>query len=119
MALKNVRRYPNRAQRRTVNPGVGSDTRLARRTPIALTEVVALSTTVTTILFDQPVVVSGIPGYLMNGTVAATAVTVISAEQIGLTHPVTTVTAVTVPFEDVHVRNGAGGYVTPGSYDVS
>lgn len=116
MALsKAQRRYKNRGPRRSTTYAPGGENRVARRTPITATFDSA-ATPNATFVFDQPVVVSGVPQWFETADEAnvADSVVVNSPTSITLHFPSAITTAITIPFEDPHVRNMAGGYVLSG-----
>lgn len=114
MAITTRKRYPNRVARRKVS-GVGAEARLPRRTPITITDLVPGDSTVVT--FDQAVLLSGIPQWPNNAGHVPEAAELTAPDELTLTYPTAdTTTTVTVPFEDPAVRNGAGGYVSPGTF---
>jgi len=114
MPLTRRKRYPNTVDRRKVS-AIGSSSRLARRTPIEITGATPGDTTVVT--FDQAVILSGIPQWPNNSGHVPTAAVLTGPAEVTLTYPTPdTTTSFVVPFEDPAVRNGAGGYVQPGTF---
>lgn len=114
MALTRKKRYPNRVARRTFS-GIGADNKLTRRTPITITATTPGDTTVVT--FDQAVILTGIPQWPNNSDHVPLTAVLSAPDELTLTYPVPdTTTSITVPFEDPAVRNGAGGYVSPGTF---
>ena len=109
MSMKTRKRYNKTPQRRKV-PGIGAQTDRGNRTPIGIISSTA-DTAELTVVFDQPVVLKGLPGWVGAGSE-----TVIAAE---MTDPVTCVMTfsapvtapVAIPFEDPGIRNNVGGYV--------
>jgi hypothetical protein len=89
-------------------------------TPIGIVSANSAGSVITLVL-DQPVTLSGVPGY----TTDLSGVTAVSA---GLTSPaqlavtfsgaITTATALNIPFNEPAVRNAAGGFVVPTSFPV-
>ena len=114
MGLTTRRRYPNTVSRRKIS-GVGAEAQLPRRTPITITNTSPGDTTVIT--FDQAVSLVGIPQWLNNSGHVPTAAELSAPDELTLTYPTPdTTTSIVVPFEDPAVRNGAGGYVSPGTF---
>lgn len=100
------------AARVTVAPGASN--RLARRTPIAVTTSNrVLSTKV--IVFDQPVILKGVPQYTVAGNLPTAAVRG-PENTVTLTYAAAPIDPVVIPFEDPAVRNSAAGYVLAGTY---
>lgn len=115
MAFSTRRRYPNTAARGKVKPPPGASAQVARRTPITITLTTPGDTTVVT--FDQAVILKGIPQWPNNADHMPLTAQLTGPDELTLTYPAPdTTTSVTVPFEDPGIRNGAGGYVTPGTF---
>jgi hypothetical protein len=114
MALTSKRRYPNVGTRRKVGL-IGQAAQLPRRTPIGISNCVPGASTVVT--FDQAgLVLNGIPQWPDNTGAMPTAAELTGPDELTLTYAAPVPTAVTVPFEDPGIRNGAGGYVSPGTF---
>lgn len=109
------KRYKNAALRRKASIGPGGDVRLTRRTPISVTDVTPGDTTVVT--FDQPVILSAPVLWLNNSGHGVETQSQTGPAEVTVTFPAAdTTTTVTIAFEDPGVRNGAGGYVLPGTF---
>jgi len=108
------KRYPNTSNRNR-RPGLGTSAQRGTRTPITIIATTPGDTTVVTL--DQAVILSGIPAWPNNAGHVPTAAVLTAPDQLTLTYPTPdTTTAITVPFEDPAVRNGSGGYVSPGTF---
>lgn len=109
------RRYPNTSNRQKV-PRVGTAAQRGRRTPITITGItITGGGTTVDVQFDQKVIVSGIPLYASDSETLPTGWSLTGGTLLQLTYAAAT-TNITVPFEEPHVRNGAGGYVLPGTF---
>jgi len=80
------------------------------------------ATTVLTIVFDQPVILKGVPEY----TTTVAGATVVSAELTSATTLAVTFSAtiaaatkVTIPFEDPAIRSAVGGFVGDSTFPVT
>ena len=114
MALTSKRRYPNVGTRRKVGL-IGQAAQLPRRTPITISNCVPGASTVVT--FDQGgLVLDGIPQWPQNTGAMPTAAALTGPNELTLTYAAPAPTSITVPFEEPAVRNGAGGYVLPGTF---
>lgn len=114
MALTSKRRYPNAVARRKIS-GVGAESNRPRRTPITVVSVVPGDTSVIT--FDQVITCKGVAGYTNNDGHLALTSEITAPNELTVTFPgADTTTTITIPFEDPCVRNGAGGYVVPGTF---
>ena len=108
------KRYPNTSNRNR-KPGLGTSNQRGRRTPISITDVTPGDTT--TVTFDQAVILKGVPQWPNNSAHMPLTAVLTAPDVLTLTFPAPdTTTAITVPFEDPGVRNGAGGYVLPGTF---
>ncbi len=108
------KRYPNTSNRNR-RPGLGTSNQRGRRTPISIVTVTPGDTT--SVVFDQAVILKGIPAYPNNVGHLPTAAVLTDAMTLSLTYPTPdTTTTITVPFEEPAVRNGAGGYLLPGTF---
>lgn len=113
MALTNKKRYPNVTSRRKI-PSIGSQAQRFEQTPITIVSVTLGTSTV--VEFDQAVpVLKGIPQYASQLGALPTAAAKTAPNEITLTYAVAP-TSIVVPFEDPGVRNGGGGYVSPGTF---
>lgn len=114
MALTNRRRYPNTVSRRKIS-GIGAEAQRPPQTPITITATTPGDTTV--VEFDQAVILKGIPQWPNNSASMPLTAVLTAPDELTLTYPAPdTTTAITVPFEDPGVRNGGGGYVSPGTF---
>lgn len=114
MALTSKKRYPNTAARRKIS-GIGAEAQRPKQTPITITNTTPGDTTVVT--FDQVVILNGIPQWPNNSSHMPEAAEMTAPDELTLTYPAAdTTTTITVPFEEPAVRNGGGGYVTPGTF---
>ena len=109
-----ITRVPrNRASRRANGPN-----KPRPATPIGIVSVTK-TTTVMTIVFNQPVCLKGIPQYSTN----LAGVTPISASLSSLTTleltfsaSVATATTLNIPSEEPAIRNSSGGFVSPSTF---
>lgn len=114
MALTAKRRYPNVATRRKVGL-LGQSAQLPRRSPITILTLTPGASTVVT--FDQAIpVLNGIPQWPQNTGAMPTAAELTAPDELTLTYAAPVPTSVTVPFEEPAVRNGSGGFVSPGTF---
>lgn len=113
MSMKTRKRYNKTPARRKI-PGVGAETHRTVRTPINIVSCEGTAEVVT-VVFDQPVVLSGLPGWTDNGGETVIAAEMTDATTCEMTFSATAVTPLTIPFEDPGIRNSAGGYVRPAS----
>lgn len=107
------RRYNKTPQRRKI-PGVGAQVQRGHRTPINIVSCEG-TLAVVTVVFDQPVVLHGLPGWTDNGGETVIAAEMTDAVTCQMTFSATAVTPLTIPFEDPGIRNSVGGYVRPAS----
>lgn len=114
MPLSSKRRYPNVGTRRKIGL-IGQAAQLPRRTPISITNTVPGLTTVVT-LDQAALVLTGVPRWPQNTGAMPTAATLSAPNEVTLTYSAPAPTTITVPFEDSAIRNGAGGYVLPGTF---
>lgn len=112
--MKIRRRYNKTPSRRRI-PGTGAETYRGSRTPIHIVSI-QITPPGYVVIFDQPVILKGIPQYAESGGDLPTAAELTGGVTLALTYPAPPVDPMTVPFEDPGVRNGAGGYVTEGDY---
>jgi hypothetical protein len=109
------KRYKNAALRRKASIGPGGDVRLTRRTPISVVTTTPGDTTV--IDFNQPIILSAPVGWTNNAGHGVLTQEQTGPDEVTVTFPAAdTTTSVTIAFEDPGVRNGAGGYVLPGTF---
>lgn len=114
MALTSKRRYPNVATRRKVGL-LGQSAQLPRRTPITITAATPGATTVVT--FDQGgLILNGIPQWPSQAGIMPSTAVLTAPDELTLTYTGTTPTSFDVPFEDPAIRNGSGGFVSPGTF---
>ena len=107
----------SRARRRNQRT-TGQRTRPAAPTPIGV-----VGTTFTggalTVTFDQPVMLSGVPGYRLDGgaePASATSAERVSPTSVRLTYPAGTAAGgVVIPADDPAVTNATGGRVNGGT----
>lgn len=97
-----------------------SSNKVTRRTPIVPTSVTA-AMSVVTIVFDQDVVLKGIPQYPDEAMPPKlpTAAAKTGLGTVQLTYASAPTTGIVIPFEDPAIRNAAGGYVQPGTNPLS
>lgn len=117
MGIQRPKKHYNKnpIRRKATSTG-GAANRRGTRTPITF----SMSTptvNATTVTFNQPVSITGVPGWFDTSTPT---VTVSSAVQLtALTAQFNWAAppsvAITVPFEDPAIRNAVGGYVNAGS----
>ena len=91
-----------------------------QKTPVRIVSV-TVATTVLTVVFDQPVILKGIPAYdvdVAGPTRVSAALT--SPTTLTLTYSATiaTATEVTIPFEDPGIRSAVGGFVSDSTFPV-
>lgn len=115
MISRPIRKYNKNAPRRREATGPGTSTNLTQRTPITIS---CSSPTVNaqTATFNQPVVVSGVPGYFDTSSPTITVVSVdpLTALTVRINWSAPPTAAITIPFEDPAIRSFAGGYVLSG-----
>ena len=109
MSMKTRKRYNKTPQRRKI-PGVGAETERTRRTPINIDSAVG-ALAVLTVVFDQPVVLKGLPGWVGAGSEVVISAVMLDAVTCEMTFGATVTSPVSIPFEDPGIRNTAGGYV--------
>jgi hypothetical protein len=107
------RRYNKTPQRRKI-PGVGAQTQRGHRTPINIVSAEGVAEVVT-VVFDQPVVLHGLPGWTGANDAAVVSAEMTDAVTCVMTFATTPTTPLTIPFEDPGIRNSVGGYVRPAS----
>ena len=91
-----------------------------RTIPIAISSVTK-SGSVMTIVFNQAVMLAGIPAYTTSiAGVTATAASMTDASTVAVTFSaaITTATELNIPFEDPAIRNASGGYANAGTFPV-
>jgi hypothetical protein len=89
--------------------------------PIGIVSATKATDTIT-IVFNQPVSLSGLPAYtttvvgahVIDASLSSPATLVLT-----FSASVTTATTVTIPFEDAAVRNVSGGYALAGTFPVT
>lgn len=113
------KRYNKGPIRRKVSSGLGAANQIGTRTPITMS-LGKFSTNDTTVTFDQPVVINGLPAWFdtSSSTIVLTGLTPLTAETAKATFNAPATGAITVPFEDPAIRNNNGGYVQSGSVTV-
>lgn len=117
------KRYKNGQNRRSL-VGPGTSAQITKRTPINLVDAAeGPGSGQITLTFDQAVIRNGVPSYLGTFTAGVAQPTTCQTvpghpEQLILTYPILVAgfSQLIVPFEDPGVRNGAGGYVTPETF---
>lgn len=80
------------------------------------------ATTNLTVVFNQPVSLSGVPAYTtsVSGPTPISAIlTSPTTLQLTFSASVATATTFTIPFEDAAIRNVSGGYANPGTFPVT
>lgn len=118
MGLTKRKRYPNTVARRKMAGSQSAANMITRRTPIVIEDCTPGDTTVVT--FDQAVILQGIPQWPNNSGHMPEAAELTAPNELTLTYPTPdTTTEIIVPFESPAVRNGAGGYVLPGTFPAS
>lgn len=115
MGLTTRKRYPNSAARRKLNAGIGAVAHPYFRTPIHATFGTDGATTLV-ITLDQPVSLVGVPQYTDNANQLPTAAAITGPQEVTLTYANATANDFTVPFQDMAIRNNAGGFVLAGTY---
>lgn len=116
MIKRNTVHYNKNPQRRKIGGGLAAENENCPRTPIAVVDVTLGTTTV--VELDQSVVLNGIPQYASSlGALPTAAAIGASPNLVNLTYAVAPL-SLSVPFEDHAIRNGAGGYVQPGTFPV-
>lgn len=103
------RRYNKTPQRRKI-PGVGAQTQRGHRTPINIVSADG-TLAVLTIVFDQPVILNGLPGWLGAGGEHVISAVMTDPVTCEMTFSATVTSPVVIPFEDPAIRNNVGGYV--------
>jgi len=92
--------------------------KLKQTTPVRIASV-AKAAAVMTIVFNQPVVLKGIPQYTTNlAGVTPIAASMTNPTTLSLTFSATVATATTlnIPFEDPGIRNAVGGFVADSTF---
>lgn len=118
MGLTRRKRYPNTAARRKMAASQSAANMLTRRTPITITDITPGDSTV--VVFDQAVILQDVPQWPNNSGHMPEAAELTAPDELTLTYPAPdTTTSIVVPFESPSVRNGAGGYVLPGTFPAS
>ena len=91
-----------------------------QQTPVRVLSVSAAAS-VLTVVFDQPVILKGVPQY----TTDIAGATPVSAEQTNATTleltfsaAIATATSVTIPFQDPGIRSAVGGFVADSTFPV-
>ena len=91
-----------------------------QQTPVRVVSVSAAAS-VLTVVFDQPVILKGVPQY----TTDIAGATPVSAEQTNATTleltfsaAIATATSVTIPFQDPGIRSAVGGFVADSAFPV-
>ena len=77
------------------------------------------ATNTLTVVFNQPVSLSGLPAYtttVSGVTVVSAALTSPTTLQLTFSASVATATTFTIPFEDAAIRNASGGYAISGTF---
>ena len=104
-----------------IHAPLGKQSRIPRprpETPIYITGAVAVGN-VLTLTFDQPVILSGTPGFTTD-MVGATPVSATrpAINQVAITYSagVAGLNVVNLTFRDPAIRNASGGYVTCNTY---
>lgn len=115
--FRQKRSYNKTPSRRRV-PGVGAQTQLTRRTPIGINSFTHTTDT-GTVTFDQPVILTGLPGWTDAASHTVVSAVMTSPTVMTIVFSGTITTPVSIPFEDPAVRNSAGGYVRPASQVVT
>ena len=117
------RKHYNKTPSRRKVPGTGAQTIRVRRTPIEIVSLThnAIVTTHTAVVFDQPVIYTGIlPGWTKGGT---TVIGVIQIDAVTFTLTwsalIVATDVIDIPFEDPAFRNNAGGYVHTSSVEAA
>jgi hypothetical protein len=97
----------------------------SRATPKQATPVRIVSATkagsVLTVVFDQPVILKGVPQYAVDVAGAdPTSAALTAPTTLALTFDaaITAATEFTIPFEDPGIRNAVGGYVADSTFPV-
>jgi hypothetical protein len=88
-------------------------TKPVQKTPVRLVSAVAAAS-VLTIVFDQPVILKGIPAYavdVVGPTRVSAALTAPNTLAITFSAAIAAATTLTIPFEDPGIRNAVGGFV--------
>jgi len=111
------KRYSGQALRRSANIGPGGANRTGTRTPL-VPEPGTPAGSVSTITFNQPVILKGFPAVFDTSTptITVTSATRPTPNTVVLTFNAAPTVGITWPFEDPAVRNMAGGYVQSGAY---
>jgi len=89
-----------------------------QRTPVRIVSATA-ATTVLTIVFDQPVILKGIPAYgvdVVGPTRVSAALTSPTTLAITFSATIATANLVTIPFEDPGIRSAVGGFVADSTF---
>jgi hypothetical protein len=92
--------------------------KLRQATPVRISSVTKAAA-VMTIVFNQPVVLKGIPQYTTNlAGVTSIAASMTNPTTLSLTFSATVATATTlsIPFEDPSIRNAVGGFVADSTF---
>jgi hypothetical protein len=91
-----------------------------QKTPVRIVSATA-ATTVLTIVFDQPVILKGIPAYsvdVVGPTRVGAALTSPTTMAITFSATVAAATEISIPFEDPGIRSAVGGFVADSTFPV-
>ena len=91
-----------------------------QKTPVRIVSATAAGS-VLTIVFDQPVILTGVPQYttdIVGATPTTAALTSPTTLALTFSAAVATATEMTIPFEDPGIRSAVGGFVADSTFPV-
>ena len=89
-----------------------------QKTPVRIVSATAAAS-VLTVVFDQPVILKGIPAYavdVVGPTRVSAALTAPNTLAITFSAAVAAATEITIPFEDPGIRSAVGGFVADSTF---